>query len=282
MEETLNSSTLISEDIENEEELTSEENVQDEVEETTVDETSNEGVENEAEEQPEGKFYTDEEFNQKVNEIADRRVARKMRKLERELEKYKDTENVLKSQLGGENIDEVNTNLRKLYENEGVSLPNRYVSEDKDYIEYQATRDSEDFISEGYNAMRDEANRLANIGYDNLNSKDKIVFTKLCEALDRKDDEKILKGLNVDTKILDDKDFIEYREQFNRTVPISKIYEMYSGIKETKINTPGSLSNNSKVESEYFTDEEIANLTMEDLDDPVIWEKVRKSQTRKK
>lgn len=277
--EELNSSTLISEDIENEEELTSEENVQEEVEETTEEEIKEE---TEVEEQPEGKFYTDEEFNQKVNEIADRRVARKMRKLERELEKYKDTENVLKSQLGGENIEEVNTNLRKLYENEGVSLPNRYVSEDRDYIEFQATRDSEDFISEGYNAMRDEANRLANIGYDNLNSKDKIVFTKLCEALDRKDDEKILKGLNVDTKILDDKDFIEYREQFNRNVPISKIYEMYSGIHETKINTPGSLSNNTKVESEYFTDEEIANLTMEDLDDPVIWEKVRRSQTRKK
>lgn len=277
--EELNSSTLISEDIENEEELTSEENVQEEVEETTEEETKES---EETVEQPEGKFYTDEEFNQKVNEIADRRVARKMRKYERELEKYKDTENVLKSQLGGENIDEVNTNLRKLYENEGVSLPNRYVSEDRDYIEFQATRDSEDFISEGYNAMRDEANRLANIGYDNLNSKDKIVFTKLCEALDRKDDEKILKGLNVDTKILDDKDFIEYREQFNRNVPISKIYEMYSGIHETKINTPGSLSNNTKVESEYFTDEEIANLTMEDLDDPVIWEKVRRSQTRKK
>lgn len=280
--EVLNSSTLISEDIENEEELTSEENVQEEVKEPAVDETSNTGVENEVEEQPQGKFYTDEEFNQKVNEIADRRVARKMKKLERELDKYRDTENVLKSQLGGENIDEVNSKLRELYSNEGVKLPERYVSEDKDYIEFQATRDSEDFISEGYDSMKDEANRLANIGYDNLNSKDKMVFTKLCEALDRKDDEKVLKGLNVDTDILDDKEFIEYRSQFNRNVPISKIYEMYSGIHETKINTPGSLSNNSTTESEYFTDEEIANLSMEDLDDPVIWEKVRKSQTRKK
>lgn len=275
-----NSSTLISEDIENEEELTSEENTQ-EVEETPVEETP-QGEEIKEEEQPQGKFYTDEEFNQKVNEIADRRVARKMRKLERELDKYKDTENVLKSQLGGENIDEINTNLRNLYENEGVELPSRYVSEDRDYIEFQATRDSEDFISEGYEAMKDEANRLANIGYDNLNAKDKLVFTKLCDALDRKDDEKILKGLNVDTNILDNKDFIEYRSQFNRNVPISKIYEMYSGINETKINTPGSLTNNTKVESEYFTDEEIANLTMEELDDPVIWEKVRKSQTRNK
>lgn len=276
-----NSSTLISDEIENEEELTSEENTQ-EVEEPAVDETSNEGVENEVEKQPEGKFYTDEEFNRAVNEVADRRVARKMRKFERELDKYKDTENVLKSQLGGENIDEINTNLRNLYENEGVQLPSRYVSEDKGYIEYLATQDSDDVIAEGYDAIKSEANRLATIGYDNLNSKDKIVFTKLCDALDKEEDKRTLKSLNVDTKILEDKDFIDYRQQFNRNVPISKIYEMYSGIKETKINTPGDLSNNSVAEKEYFTDEEIANLSMEDLDDPVIWEKVRKSQTRKK
>lgn len=279
MEETLNSSTLMSEDIENDEELTSEENVQEEVNEEGA-ETVNATEESTTEEQPQGKFYTDEEFNQKVNEIADRRVARKMRKLERELDKYKDTENVLKSQLGGENIDEVNSNLRKLYTDEGVQLPSKYVSEDKEYLEYQATRDSEDIIAEGYDCIRDEANRLANIGYDNLNSKDKLLFTKLCEELDREDDVKILKGLNIDTNILEDNSFKEFRKQFNRNTPVSKIYELYSGNKETKINTPGSLSNNSKTESEYFTDEEIENLTMEDLDDPVIWEKLRKTQTR--
>lgn len=277
----MNSSTLISEDIENEEEQTSEENVQ-EVEETSVEETSQDsGVEiKEEEPQPEGRFYTDEEFNQMVNEIADRRVARKMRKINRELDKYRDTENVLKSQLGGETIEEINSNLRKLYSDEGVKLPERYVSEDEEYLEFQATKDSEDIITEGYNAIKDEANRLANIGYDNLNTKDKLLFTKLCQELDRQDDIKILKGLNIDTNILEDKSFIEYRNQFNRTVPISKIYEMYSGTKETKINTPGSLKNNTKTESEYFTDEEIEALTDKDLDDPVIWEKLRRSQTR--
>lgn len=262
-----NNSTLISEDIENSEELTEEENVQEEVQET---------------EEPQGKFYTDEEFNKAVNEIADRRVARKMRKLERELDKYKDTENVLKSQIGGETIDEVNSNLRKLYTDEGVELPTKYISEDTEYTEYQAKRDADDFIAEGYDAIRDEANRLAGIGYENLSKKDQLVFSKLCTALDHEDDIKILKGLNVDTKILEDKDFIEYREQFNRNVPLTKIYEMYSGIHENKINTPGSLSNNTTVESEFFTDEEIENLSMEDLDDPAIWEKLRKSQTRQK
>ena len=274
----MNSSTLISEDIENEEELTSEENVQ-EVEETT-EETSQ--VEEKVEEQPEGRFYTDEEFNQKVNEIADRRVARKMRKLNRELDKYRDTENVLKSQLGGETIEEVNSNLRKLYTDEGVKLPEQYVSEDTDYLEYQAEKDSEDIIAEGYEAMKNEANRLA-ANYDNLNTKDKALFGKLIQEIDRQDDIKVLKGLNIEPSILENKEFINFRQQFNRNVPVSKIYEMYSGTQqENKINTPGSLKNNTKTESEYFTDEEIEALTMEDLDKPEIWEKLRRSQTRQK
>lgn len=265
-----NSSTLISEEIENEEE-TSEETEE-------VVETKEENTE---ETQPEGKFYTDEEFNRAVNEIADRRVARKMRKINRELDKYRDTENVLKSQLGGETIEEVNTKLRKLYTDEGVTLPERYVSEDKEYLEYQATNDCEDIIKEGIKAAEDEANRLASIGYDNLSYKDKLVFTKLVDSIDKEKDVKTLKGLNIDPSILDDDDFIEYRKQFNRTVPVTKIYDMYSGTQETKVKTPGDLSNTSKTASEYFTDAEIEALTDEDLDNPEIWEKLRKTQTRK-
>ena len=275
-----NSSTLISEEIENSEELTEEETVQEEAQEEVKEES--ETVEQKTTEEPQGKFYTDEEFNQKVNEIADRRVARKMRKVNRELDDYKDTINVLKSQLGGDTIEDVNTNLRKLYENEGVELPKKYVSEDSELNELIAERDFKDFETEGIKSITDEANRLAGIGYENLNSKDKILFSKLVNKIDTENDKKVLKGLNVDESILEDKDFISFRGQFNREVPISKIYDLYSGKKETKINTPGNLENKSTTEREYFTDEEIEALTMEQLDDPKIWEKVRKSQTRNK
>lgn len=269
-----NSSTLISEEIENSEELTEEETTQEEVQEEL------EKVEQETTEEPQGKFYTDEEFNTKVNEIADRRVARKMRKVNRELDDYKDTINVLKSQLGGDTIEDVNSNLRKIYENEGVELPKKYVSEDSDLNELIAERDFKDFETEGIKSITDEANRLAGIGYENLNSKDKILFSKLVNKIDTENDKKILKGLNVDESILEDKDFISFREQFNREVPISKIFDLYSGKKETKINTPGNLENKSTAEREYFTEEEIERMTDEELEKN--WDKVRKSQTRLK
>ena len=269
-------STLMSEDIENEEELTSQENVQEEAGEET--ETVN--AAEEVTEEPQGKFYTDEEFNRAVNEIADRRVARKMRKMERELDKYKDTENVLKSQLGGENIEEINNNLRKLYTDSGVDLPERYVSEDRGYIEYQAERDSKDIIAEGYDVIKQEAGKYASVGYDNLSEKDKIIFNNLVDELNKEDDKKALRSLNIDTSILEDKNFIEYRQQFNNSVPVTKIYDMYSGNKEVKINTPGDLTNNSTSEKEYFTDEEIERMTDEEIERN--WEKIRKSQTRNK
>ena len=265
-----NSSTLISEEIENVEETTEETTEETEVEESPVEETT--------EEQPQGKFYTDEEFNQKVNEIADRRVARKMRKVNHEIDSYKDTINVLKSQIGGESPEEVNAKVRELYEKEGVELPKKIVSEDTDYIKYQADRDCEDIESEGYEKVKEEANRLAEIGYDNLSSKDKILFTKLCESLNKSDDIKVLNSLNVDASLLEDKDFKEFRAQFNRNVPISKIYDMYSGKKETKINTPGNLENKSTAERDYFTDEEIEAMSEEELEKN--WDKVRYSQTR--
>lgn len=246
--------------------------------EETVEETFEEEVE-ETEPQENGHFYTDEEFNRRVNEAADRRVARKMRKINQEMDSYKDTINVLKSQIGGDTIEDVNSNLRKLYTDNGTELPERYVSEDKDYIEYQAKRDSEDIIAEGEKSIREETDKLYQKGYDNLTPKEKMIFTNLVEALNKENDIKTLKGLNVDTSILEDKDFIEYRGQFNTNVPLEKIYEMFSGKQETKINTPGNLENNSKTERDYFTDEEIENLSDEDLEK--YWDKVRYSQTRK-
>ena len=85
---------------ENTEEQTGEEIV-DGVELTdTADDTTDVDTEETKEEQPKGRFYTDEE----VNSIVDKRVARKMRKYEKQMAEYEDTENVLKSALEVDNI----------------------------------------------------------------------------------------------------------------------------------------------------------------------------------
>lgn len=249
-------------------------------EEETVEETVAEPQE---EEKQEGKFYTDEEFNRLVNEYADRRVAQKMRKFEKKMAKYKDTENVLKSQIGGENIDEVNKNLRDLYANDGIQLPEEFQYQDERDIERLGLGDAEDFIKLGESAMEEEAERLANIGYKNLDRREQIAFMKIAEELNRMKDERTLLSLGASKDLLSDKDFIKFREKFKDGISIKDIYEEYTSKNQVGVNPAGSLKNGSSTtEKEYYTDEEIDKLTMEDLNDPKIWERVRNSMTKKK
>lgn len=249
------------------------ENTEETVEETTAEEK--------------GRFITDEELekliNEKANSITDRRVARAMKKYEREMAKYKDTENVLKSQIGGENIDEVNKNLRDLYAKDGIELPAEYQYQDERDIERLGLGDAEDIISGGKEFMIQEAERLANIGYKNLDKREQIVFMELVKKLNSMKDEEELLSIGASKDLLSDKDFINYRNKFKDDVPIKDIYDSYSLKQTEQLNPVGSLENGTSENSKNtYSDEEINRLTLEDLDDDDTWIKVRNSMTNSK
>lgn len=227
------------------------------------------------EEQPKGRFVTDEE----LNSIVDRRVARKMKKLERENEVYKDTENVLKTALGANDMNDANQKLREFYTENGVKLPDPYKTGLTDrQIDVLARADADEFIEDGYDAMVEEANRLATIGYNNLDSKDKKVFLLLGEELEKQKELKELKGLGVTEDFINDKSFIKFKKKFDKNTPVTDIYDYYQKLQPKKeVELPGSMKNNSVIQKDKFTQEEISRLTSEELDDPVIWEKVKKS-----
>ena len=82
---------------------------------TDTAETEKETVEETKEEQPKGRFMTDEEIDNLVMKKVNRRMAKLEAQKEKELSVYKDTENVLKSALGANNIDEANKKLREYY-----------------------------------------------------------------------------------------------------------------------------------------------------------------------
>lgn len=239
-----------------------------------VDTTEEKETETEKE-QPKGRFVTDEE----LNSIVDRRVARKMKKLERENDVYKDTENVLKTALGVNDINSANQKLREYYTENGVKLPDPYktgLSERQ--IDVLAKADAEEFIEDGYEAMIEEANRLATIGYNNLDPKDKKIFLILGEELEKQKELKELKGLGVTDEFVNDKSFIEFKKKFDKNTPVKDIYDYYQKLQPKKeVELPGSMKNNSAIQKDKYTQEEISRLTSEELDDPIIWEKVKKS-----
>ena len=222
-----------------------------------------------------------EEFNQMIKP----RLDRKDREFERTLSKYRDTEEVLKSTFGAKNIDEANTKLRKAYEEQGVTLPDVYKPGlSSREIEILAKEDAKEFIDEGHDAMVSEANRLAAIGYDNMNSREKIIFNTLASKLTEEKDIKELLSLGAKEDLLNDKKFIEFRNQFNSNVPMKTIYALYKGNQsKPQIENPGSMKNTpGEKAKDFYTDEEISKLSLDDLDKPGVWEAVRKSMTSQK
>ena len=92
-----------------------------------------------------------------------------------------------------------------------------------------------------------------------------------------------LKSKGYDTKILDDKDFSSFRNQFNLNTSVAQIYEMYQQVKGTKPvqpKSPGSAkTNNSNNEiKDYYSPDDFDKLTAEDLRNPKIMEVVDRSR----
>jgi len=224
------------------------------------------------------------EYQEEYNNMLKARLDREDRKHQKELSKYRDTENVLRTTLNLNEGDDTNTKLREYYESEGIKLPEP-VQEglSQREIERLGIGDADDIIAEGYDAVEEEANRLARIGYQNLNDREKVTFNKLAETLTEKKNTDELLSLGAKKELLKDDKFVEFRNRFNSNVPMKTIYEMY--IKENNEKTvkenPGSMKNSDvSLVKDYYTPEEIANLSEEQLDDPKVWKAVRDSMTK--
>lgn len=221
-------------------------------------------------------------YQEEFNEMIKGRLARKDREHQRELSKYKDTDNVLRSALKITDDEDVNQKLREVYEADGVELPSRYEPGlSSREIEALANIDVEDIIADGHEAMVTEANRLAEKGYKNLNDREKLVFTKLAEKLTFDEDKKQLLSLGAKEEILKDKDFIDFRNKFNSDVPIKDVYELYKSRQpKPKVENPGSMKNKKQNDGikDFYTPEEASKFTRFDYDkNPKLLEAVEKS-----
>lgn len=245
---------------------------------TDTAEAEKETVEETKEEQPKGRFMTDEEIDNLVMKKVNRRMAKLEAQKEKELSVYKDTENVLKSALGANSIDEANKKLREYYTAEGVKLPDVYkpglTSRE---VEVLARADAQDFIDDGYESMLNEANRLAAKEYKNLNERERIVFNTLAERLTQEDNKRNLLKLGATEDILNDKDFIDFKNQFNSKTSIGDIYNLYLKTRDgkTKPVAMGSMKDTvaQKETKDFYSPTDVKNLSDDDWNKPGVWEK---------
>lgn len=240
-----------------------------------VEQTS-ENVEVTTEETP-IKTYTQEE----VDAMMGKRVARTEAKIRREYErKYGDLTEVLKAGTGKEDVGEITNTFRDFYTKKGIQFSKKPQYNDDD-VKVLARHDADAIISGGFEDVVEEVDRLADLGVENMTSREKALFKTLAEHRQNAERSKKLSEMGVTEEEYESKDFKDFASQFNATIPIDKVYDIYRKTKPKKeIRTMGSMKQTQTTkQKDYYTPEEIERLTMDDLNDPKVWDAVRRSMT---
>lgn len=265
------------------------------VETETTEEIQDEGIEltdtteAEAEETQEVKktlkqlLSEDEEYQEQFNTMMKTRLERAERNYQKKMAGYKDVDNVLRKTLNIAEDADVSQELRNYYSNEGIELPERYTPGlSSKEIEALAQIDVSEIEEDGHEAMVTEANRLATIGYKNLNEREKIVFNSLAEKLTKAKEEQELLKIGAKKELLNDESFREFRKNFASNASIEFVYGLYTNQKPKKqFETAGSMKNISTDNKKtMFSDEDILKMTDEELE--ANWDAIRKFQTQQK
>ena len=225
------------------------------------------------------------DYQAEFSEMVKSRLDRQERGYQKELAKYKDTENVLKSALHVNDMDEANKKLREYYEGEGIKLPEIYKPGlSSREIEVLAKADAQDFINEGYDSMVNEANRLASKKYENLNERERVIFNTLAEKLTEENNKRELLKLGAKEDVLGDKDFVAFKNKFNSNTPIGDIYSLYMKTQDgtKKPVAMGSMKDTTaqKEVKSFYSPKDVENMTDDDWNKPGAWEKVLASMKK--
>ena len=226
------------------------------------------------------KTYTDAE----VDEIVKKKLYRQEQKLNKEFNKqlssYKRAEEVLNAGLGTSNIEEATNNLTEFYTEKGIKIPEYHEQRTDHEIEVLARDDAKTIIDSGYEDIVEEVDKLAEIGIDNMSKRDKIMFQLLADERKRIENEKEIASLGVTKEELESKEFKEFSDKYS-SLSLKQKYELFSQLKPKKTeNKMGSMKGGATSQvKDYYSPEEIARLTEDDLNIPGVYEAVRRSQT---
>ena len=225
------------------------------------------------------------DYQDEFSEMVKTRLDRQERGFQKELSKYKDTENVLKSALHVNDMDEANKKLREYYEGEGIKLPEVYKPGlSSREIEVLAKADAQDFINEGYDSMVNEANRLASKKYENLNERERVIFNTLAEKLTEENNKRELLKLGAKEDVLGDKDFVAFKNKFNSNTTIGDIYSLYMKTQDgtKKPVAMGSMKDTTaqKEVKAFYSPKDVENMTDDDWNKPGAGEKVLASMKK--
>lgn len=227
------------------------------------------------------KTYTEEE----VNEIVGKRLARNTAKIRREYDKkYGELESVLRAGTGKEDVTEMTSTFRDFYTKKGIQIPTEPRYSDRD-VEVLARAEADDIIKSGFEEVVEETDRLASLGFDNMNPRERAVFTALADYRQKTERGRELSKIGVTEDVYDSKEFKDFAAKFSSGTSVTEIYEIYAKTQPRKeIQTMGSMKNSTSADGtvkDFYTRDEALKFTKKDFDkNPALFKAVEQSMLK--
>jgi hypothetical protein len=227
------------------------------------------------------KTYTEEE----LNEIVGKRVSRREAKIRKEYDrKYGNLERTLRAGTGKENVEEMESMFREFYEGKGINIPSEPTYNDRE-MSILAQHEANEFINAGFDEVVEEVDRLADIGLENMNARERQVFKTLAEYRQTAEQTRELAKIGVTEDVYNSKEFKDFAQKFSNNTPISEVYDIFNRMQPKKeIRTMGSMRTNTQPDKgvkEFYTIEEARQFTKQDFDkNPELFKAVERSMLK--
>lgn len=229
------------------------------------------------------KMFSQEDLNNAVSKAK----ARARAKAEREFQKkYDDLEAVLKAGTGKTtaSTEELTGILTEFYKGQGVPMPEKPKYSEKD-IKVLAKAEADEIISSGFDEVVEEVERLANIGLDKMDARQKEMFHNLASYRQKHERTNEFTKLGIDEGTYNSDDFQKFVSMFGSKTPAKDIYEVYQKtIPKKDIKPMGSMVSEEPTDNgvkDFYTFEEARKFTKKDFDNnPALYKKVQESMTK--
>ena len=250
--------------------------------ENLVTEEVTEKVEQTTEETPVSeRTFTQAEVNDIVGKAKGIAKAKARKEAERE---FGELIEVLKAGTGKETVKEMTDTFSEFYRSKGIEISKKPTYSKSD-IEVLAKAEADEIINSGFEEVVEEADRLNDLGVENMTEREKAVFIKLTDHIKNTETGRELSKIGVKEDVYGSNEFKSFASKFDSRTPITEIYEIYNKTQPKKeIHTMGSIKHNAAdngVVKDFYSREEAMKFTVEDFNkNPKLFEAVEKSMRK--